>query len=156
VRAQQLPTHRFLTIRKGTRPAQTFRGKAARCADAPSPPHPLMPVVQSTRYLFVLPGHLRYALSPHLFRVTSHCLRLTGDGQIGQMDKMDGKNPTLSMPLPDGSTLVRSASAFSSLFRLCQLAICFQPRARRSSAAPSSTPRRHSPCSSSPRKAAAQ
>ena len=33
--------------------------------------------------------------------------RLTGDGQIGQLEKMDGKNPTLSMPLPDGSKLVR-------------------------------------------------
>jgi hypothetical protein len=45
---------------------------------------------------------------------------------------------------------------FLPLFLFFKCALCFQPRKHRSFAAPSSTPRHHSPCSSSPRKAAAQ
>jgi hypothetical protein len=62
---------------------------------------------QSTRYLFILPGNIRFASFSYSFGALIVLLRLTGEGQIGQMDKMDGKNPTLSVPLPDGSKLVR-------------------------------------------------
>ena len=71
--------------------------------------------MQSTRYLFVLPGSLRRVCFNFLVCRPSRALtlrdvllRLTGDGQIGQMEKMDGKNPTLSLPLPGSSKLVRS------------------------------------------------
>ncbi len=50
--------------------------------------------------------------------VFSSRYRLTGDGQIGQMEKMDGKNPTLSIQLPDGSKLV-SSSVTVFLFSGC-------------------------------------
>lgn len=107
--------------------------------------------------MLLLSCFLPLSLPPPLY-----CLivrRLTGDGQIGQMEKMDGKNPTLSMPLPDGSKLVRSHFLLSSInYSLVILLASFtraETIARRCSVAPSSTPKHRLHCCSCPKKAAA-
>jgi hypothetical protein len=107
--------------------------------------------VQSTRYLFVLPGSLRHACRPSpalTFRDVSR--RLTGDGQIGLMEKMDGKNPTLSLPLPGSSKLVRPR-LFVTVFHCCFSV----STSRRCCVVPSFTPKHRLLSCSCLRKAAA-
>ena len=53
-----------------------------------------------------MPGNLRCVTCVGINESPLILRSLTGDGQIGQMEKMDGKNPTLALPLPDGSKLV--------------------------------------------------